>query len=67
MNKEPLNLAAIREWVRINRPGYYTYFDNAIRIEHVIFNLTIGFEAGRQFQSDNPTIPLNEPMYYVNF
>lgn len=66
-SKEPLNLVAIRTWVEKNRPDLILHLEGVIQSDACILLMTMGFEAGRQFQSDNPKIPLNEPMYYANF
>lgn len=65
--KEPLNLEAIRKWVNTNRPDITSQFNVLAQNDAAILLMTIGFEAGRQFQVDNPKIPLNEPAYYANF
>lgn len=67
MDKEPLNLAAIRKWVNTNRPDLLPQFNYLVSMDAGILLMTIGFEAGRQFQVENPKLPLNEPMYYANF
>lgn len=67
MSHEPLNLVAIRKWVNDNRPDLMPQFNGLIQNDAAILLLTTGFEAGRMFQSENPTVPLNEPMYYANF
>lgn len=65
--KEPLNLVAIRKWVNTNRPDLSYQLDGIAQADALILLMTIGFEAGRQFQVEHPNIPLNEPMYYANF
>lgn len=60
---EPKNLEAIRKWTKENRPDIYPHFDTYITQNAFILLLSIGFEAGRQFQNENPTKELTDRNY----
>jgi hypothetical protein len=64
--KNPKNLQAIGNWVRKNRPDLVGYLPMAETNDAMILLLTVGFEAGRQFQHDNATMPLNQPEFYLS-
>ncbi len=59
------NIQAILDWVRENRPDVTTQVEAFVAAEArgaetgrtALFLLTIGFEAGRKFQRENPTVP----------
>ena len=58
------NIQAILDWVRGNRPDLTTQIEAIVAAEArgaktgraAVFLLTIGFEAGRKFQRENPTV-----------
>jgi hypothetical protein len=62
----PKNFEAIKAWVKKNRPDLELYMEPLMKQDAVILLMTTAFEAGRQFQSDNPTFPLNEPHLYLS-
>ena len=64
--KEPKNVAALRKWVNTNRPDIAPMFDRYIKEDAFILLMTIGFEAGRMFQAENPDMALNQPILYMN-
>ena len=66
MPKNPKNLQAIGDWVRKHRPDLAGYLPMAETNDAMLLLLTVGFEAGRQFQHDNPTMPLNEAHLYLS-
>jgi hypothetical protein len=64
---------SILEWTKQNLPGFVEYVRliyewkfmrvlNPLRTLYLM--LAIGFEAGRQFQHDNPTLEINDPDVY---
>jgi hypothetical protein len=62
---EPKNVQAIRKWVKANRPDLQPQLDALVRTDAAILLMSIGFESGRQFQSENPTMPINQPHLYA--
>ena len=61
------NMQAILDWVAVNRPDLTGLFkqllsakvqDTSPEAQRAVLLMAIGFEAGRQFQNDNPTTPL---------
>lgn len=63
--KHPKNLQAIIEWCKAHRPDLVPTIESGINNNGVILLLTVGFESGRQFQHDNPAVPLNQPHLYL--
>lgn len=63
---EPKNLIAIREWILKNRPDMAGQIDLLLKTDAAILLLGVGFEAGRQFQKENPDLRLNSPSVYIN-
>jgi len=74
MNKKD---EAILAWVREHRSDLVEHFNTIFTSTHPtkVANtkateafhamVSIGFEAGRVFQSENPEIPLNSPHHYL--
>lgn len=60
------NFQAIEEWVREYRPDLVQYLPMCQKQDSMILLLTVGFEAGRQFQKKNPKLPLNDPSVYLS-
>lgn len=61
----PKNFEAIVEWVKTHRPDLVQFVPQIQNNNIAILMLTTGFEAGRQFQHDNPEFPLNQPHLYL--
>jgi hypothetical protein len=61
----PKNAQAIKDWIVKNRPDLALNVDMYLQQDAFILLLSIGFEAGRQFQVDNPNLPLNSPSAYM--
>ena len=61
----PKNLEAIAAWVHKHRPDLVSYLPMIENNNSISLLLTIGFEAGRQFQKDNEHMPLNRPDLYL--
>ncbi|MBU1179990.1 hypothetical protein KJ885_03530 [Patescibacteria group bacterium] len=68
------NFDAIKKWVEKNRPDLMQQlspiFDGTAQrktTDAFILLLSVGFEAGRQFQIDNPDAPSgkNSPLAYI--
>jgi hypothetical protein len=66
--KRAKNQQAIIDWCRANRP------DCASDVEKIvdgaggdgpILLMTLAFEAGRKFQTENPTMPLRSGSHYL--
>jgi len=66
MSKNPKNLQAIIDWVNEHRPDLASYIPAIQNNNVALLLLTTGFEAGRQFQKNNPEFPLNEPHLYIS-
>lgn len=66
MAKLPKNAQAIKDWVEKNRPDMAHQIDAIIEDNNAVLLLTIGFEAGREFQAENPALELNRPSLYLN-
>lgn len=64
--KNPKNLQAIGDWVRKNRPDLVQHLPLAETNDAMLLLLTVGFEAGRQFQHDNPSMPLDRADFYLS-
>lgn len=54
---------AIRKWVKENRPDIHPNMDIYVKQDAFILLLSIGFEAGRKFQNENPTLELGPSVY----
>lgn len=61
--KLPKNAQAIKDWIIKNRPDIAPMVDTYMSQDAFILLLTIGFEAGREFQNNNPTLPLGPSAY----
>ncbi len=61
--KLPANAEAIKNWILVNRKDLAPSIDALMESDQVILLTTIGFEAGRKFQQDNPTLPLGPSSY----
>jgi hypothetical protein len=61
---KPKNLQAVEDWVRKHRPDLIGHMPMLQENQGVWLLVSIGFEAGRQFQNDNPRLPLNDPSHY---
>ncbi len=61
----PKNFQAIVDWVKEHRPDLLTFVPQIQNNNVAILMLTVGFEAGRQFQDENPGFPLNQPHLYL--
>jgi hypothetical protein len=66
MTKNPKNLQAIGDWIRKNRPDLVQHLAMVEQTPGLLLLAQVGFEAGRQFQHDNPTMPLNEAHLYLS-
>ena len=66
MPKNPKNLQAIGDWVRKHRPDLAGYLPMAETNDAMLLLLTVGFEAGRQFQHDHPQWPLDRADLYLS-
>jgi len=66
---------SILDWVKKNYPGYTESVVEGVLLssdekkgwpgsKNLYIMLVIGFEAGRQFQHDNPTLEINNPDVY---
>jgi len=64
--KNPKNLQAIGDWVRKNRPDLVGYLPMAETNDAMLLLLTVGFEAGRQFQCEHPQWPLDRADLYLS-
>jgi hypothetical protein len=64
--KQPKNLQAILDWCEVNRPDLRPVVWAERNNAGFILLMTVGFEAGRQFQHDNSTFPLNSPHLYLD-
>lgn len=64
----PRNVQAMLDWCKEHRPDC---LDQIEMISHgaggdaAILLLSIGFESGREFQKDNPSIPLGGGAHYL--
>lgn len=56
--KNPKNLQAILDWCQKNRPDLHAVVEAEKNNDGFILLMTVGFEAGRQFQIDNPNHPI---------
>jgi hypothetical protein len=65
MSKNPKNIQAIIDWVTEHRPDLVNYFPLVQSNDAMILLLSVGFEAGRQFQKNNPEFPLDQPTLYL--
>lgn len=59
----PKNTQAIKDWVQANRPDIAPRIDDLIASDSFILMTTIGFEAERKFQSENPDKPITDKNY----
>lgn len=66
MAKLPKNAQAIKEWIEKNRPDMVAEVDFLLTQNAFILVSGIGFEAGRQFQKENPDLELNSPSVYLD-
>jgi len=68
--KTPKNLQAVLDWCDAHRPDLKPVIEHERNNEGFILLMSVGFEAGRQFQASNPvdgdgkTLPLNQPHLY---
>ena len=62
----PKNAQAIKNWIEKNRPDMAHQIDALMENDAMILLLTIGFEAGRNFQFENPTLEINRPSVYLS-
>lgn len=54
---EPKNLAAVRKWFKENKPDVSDELFEALVANHGLWGLILmGFEAGREFQKENPDV-----------
>jgi hypothetical protein len=63
-----LRQEAIMKWCKQFRPDliqHITPKGNQSADDAFALLMSIGFEAGRQFQADRPTAPLNNPNLYL--
>jgi hypothetical protein len=63
------NFQAILDWVKEHRPdildNVQTIIDKSSDVTAAsCFLMTVGFEAGRQFQHENPDMEINNPGLY---
>ena len=63
--KTPKNLQAVLDWCETHRPDLKPVIEAERNNDGFILLMTVGFEAGRQFQASNPTFPLNQPHLYL--
>lgn len=71
--KNPKNIEAILKYVREKRPDCRGQIDRILELERAkekagtaaLLLLVIGFEAGREFQKDNPNVPLGGGSHYL--
>lgn len=61
--KLPENAQAIKDWVIANRPDLMPSIDALLEQDSFILISTIGFEAGRKFQNDNPNKKITDRNY----
>lgn len=59
----PKNAQAIRDWVMANRKDLAPTIDTLLKNDGFILMTTIGFEAGRKFQSENPDKNISDRDY----
>ena len=59
----PRNLQAILDWVEKNRPDCLAQVTGLIDQDAAILLMTMAFEAGREFQRENPTAPVGPEVY----
>lgn len=57
---------AIAKWLSENRPELMKFLPDVEKNDVALMLLTVGFEAGRQFQKENPEFPLNSPHLYLS-
>jgi hypothetical protein len=60
-----LRTAEIQKWCKAHRPDLMQYVQENTPDAFALL-LSIGFEAGRQFQSKNPKLALDNPNVYLN-
>lgn len=61
---------AILDWTQEHRPDLLPQVRKCLtperELQETIYALmSIGFEAGREFQVNNPEVPLNSPSHYL--
>jgi len=57
---QPANFKAILDWCEVNRPDLYPVVMAERNNDGFILLMTVGFEAGRTFQKNNPEYPFNQ-------
>ena len=63
--KTPKNLQAVLDWCNTHCPDLKPVVEAERNNDGFILLMTLGFEAGRQFQASNPAFPLNQPQLYL--
>lgn len=56
---------AIFDWANKNVPHIRPHVARGLEIEAVQAMMAVAFEAGRQFQADNPKLELDNPNVYL--
>lgn len=72
-DKNPKNIEAILKYIREKRPDCLTQIERILELDKArersgtaaLLLLVLGFEAGRTFQNDNPTMPLGGGSHYL--
>jgi len=64
-SKIPKNFQAILDWCEVHRPDIRPMIESNRNVDAFVLLLTVGFESGRQFQHDNPNLPLNQTQLYL--
>lgn len=62
--KYPKNFQAILDWCQENRPDLKPVVEAERNNDGFILLMTVGFEAGRRFQFQNPGFPFTDPSGY---
>ncbi len=63
----PKNFQAVLDWCEKHRPDLKPKIECWKDADSgVVLLLSVGFEAGRQFQHDNPDLPLDQPHLYLH-
>lgn len=59
-------MQAILDWCEVHRPDLRPVVEAEKNNDGFILLMTIGFEAGRQFQKDHPDFPMGQPHLYLS-
>jgi hypothetical protein len=63
MSANPKNVQAVLDWVGTNRPDCLVSVKKMVDNDGFWLLMAFGFEAGREFQKENPEAPMGPEAY----